>query len=47
MENIGGFTRETFIEITSNIESQEIRLIRNTEIGYAEHPRAGTTDDVE
>jgi hypothetical protein len=32
MENIRGFTRETFIEITSDIESQEIRRIRNTDI---------------
>ena len=47
MENIRGFTRETFIEITTNIESQEIRRIRNIDIGYAEHPRAGTTDDME
>jgi len=47
MVNIRGFKRETFIEMSTNIESQEIRLIRNTDIGYAEYPRAGTTDDVE
>ena len=35
MENIRGFARETFIEITTNIERQEIRRIRNTDIGYA------------
>ena len=47
MDDIRGFTRETFIEITTNIESQELRRIRNNEIGYPEHPRAATTDDVE
>jgi hypothetical protein len=35
MENIRGFTKETFIEITTNIERQEIRRIRNTDISYA------------
>jgi hypothetical protein len=34
MDDIRGFTRETFIEITTNIESQELRRIRNNEIGY-------------
>jgi hypothetical protein len=47
MDDVRGFTRETFIEITTNIESQELRRIRNNEIGYPEHPRAETTDDVE
>ncbi|OWF45548.1 hypothetical protein KP79_PYT07067 [Mizuhopecten yessoensis] len=47
MDNIRGFTRETFIEITTNIESQEVRRLQNAEFGYPEHPRAATTDDVE
>ena len=47
IENIWGFTRETFIEITTYTESKEIRRIRNVDIGYAEHARASTTDDVE
>ena len=34
------------IEITTNIESQEHHRLNN-EIGYAEHPRAGGTDDLE
>lgn len=47
MENIRGFTRETFVEVTTNIESQEMRRIMNSDLGYPEHPRAATTDDVE
>ncbi|VDI24894.1 Hypothetical predicted protein [Mytilus galloprovincialis] len=47
MDNIIGFTRDTFVEITTNIESQEERRLQNTELGYPEHPRAATTDDVE
>ena len=35
------------IEITTNIESQEIRRCETASIGNEEHPRAGTTDDVE
>ncbi len=42
-----GFSRESLIEITTNIESQELRRIDNAIIGYEEHPRASTTDDVE
>lgn len=44
---IRGFSRETLIEMTSNIESQELHRRQNWEIGYAEHPRAGGTDDLE
>ena len=47
MENIRGMTRETFIEVTANIESQERRRMHNIDYGYSEHPRAATTDDVE
>ena len=35
------------IEITTNIESQELRRCENEAIGYPEHPRAGGTDDLE
>ncbi|XP_064622698.1 uncharacterized protein LOC135484921 isoform X2 [Lineus longissimus] len=45
--SVRGFSRETLIEVTTNIESQEYRRRENTTIGYSEHPRAGTTDDVE
>lgn len=41
------FYRETFIELTTYIESQEFRRRQNTILGYPEHPRAATTDDVE
>ena len=47
VENIRGFSRETVIEITTNIESQELRRCENEIIGYLEHPRAGGTDDLE
>jgi hypothetical protein len=40
-------SRETFVELTANIESQEFRRRQNREIGFVEHPRAATTDDVE
>ncbi|KAJ7358948.1 hypothetical protein OS493_020791 [Desmophyllum pertusum] len=42
-----GFSRETVIEITTNIESQEFRRRQNVEIGYVENPRAAETDDLE
>ena len=35
------------IAVTTNIESMEFRRYQNAEIGYEEHPRTGTTDDVE
>ncbi|KAK3716248.1 hypothetical protein QZH41_018049, partial [Actinostola sp. cb2023] len=47
VENICGFSRETVIEITTNIESQEARRRINNEVGYPMHPRAGGTDDLE
>ena len=45
--NICGFSRETLVEMTTNIESQEFRRRENDELGYAEHPRACGTDDLE
>ena len=46
-QGIRGYSRETFIAITTNIESQEFRRRENETLGYEEHPRAGSTDDVE
>ncbi len=46
-DNIQGFTYQTLIELTANIESQELRRQQNSDIGYPEHPRAATTDDNE
>ena len=45
--SICGFTYQTLIEVTSNIESQEYRRRETAPHGNAEHPRAGTTDDNE
>lgn len=42
-----GFSRETLVELTTNIESQEYRRRLNSELGYPEHPRAGVTDGLE
>lgn len=47
MDNTRGFSRETFIGITPNLESQEFRRRQNSDIGFEEHPRAGTSDDLE
>lgn len=47
VKEICGFSRESVIAVTTNIESMEFRRCQNAEIGYEEHPRAGTTDDVE
>ncbi|XP_066278595.1 uncharacterized protein [Branchiostoma lanceolatum] len=47
VEGLCGFSRETVIGITTNIESQEARRRLNDIIGFEEHPRAATTDDVE
>lgn len=44
---IRGFSRETLVEMTTNIESQEYRRRLKNEIGYAEHPRAGGIDYLE
>lgn len=46
MDNIRGFSRETFVELTTNIESQELRRSLSPEFG-PEHPRSTTTDDCE
>ena len=35
------------MEVTTNIESQELRRTQNLDIGYEEHPRAAETDDLE
>ncbi|XP_035664234.1 uncharacterized protein LOC118407808 [Branchiostoma floridae] len=42
-----GWSRETLIAVTTNIESMELRRSESATIGYEEHPRASTTDDVE
>lgn len=47
MDNIRGFSRETFVGTTTNIESQEFRRRQNSELGFEEHPRAGASDDLE
>lgn len=47
VKGICGFSRETVIAVTTNIESMEFRRRQIQTIGYEEHPRAGTTDDVE
>ena len=44
---LGDCVRETLVELTTNIESQEHRRRLNSEVGYPEHPRAGVTDDLE
>ena len=47
IKGICGFSRETVIAVTTNIESTEFRRRQNDTYGYEEHPRAGSTDDVE
>ena len=47
MKDIVWLFCETVIAVTTNIESMELRRCQNDDIGYVEHPRAGTTDDVE
>ena len=47
VKGICGFSRETVIAVTTNIESMEFRRRQIQTIGYEEHPRAGTADDVE
>ena len=43
-----GFSRETLIAVTADIESREQKYAKNLEEGLkTEHPRASTTDDVE
>jgi len=47
IKGICGFSRETVIAVTTNIESIEFCRRENGTHGYEEHPQAGTTDDVE
>ena len=48
ISSICGFSRETLIAVTTDIESREQRRVTNMEEGLPpEHPRASTTDDVE
>lgn len=47
VKGLCGFSRETVVAVTTNIKSIEFRRRQNVELGYEEHPRAGTTDDVE
>ncbi len=48
MRGILGFTRESLIATTTNIESREWKRQSNANAGIpSEHPRASTTDDVE
>ena len=47
IKGICGFSMETLIAVTTNIESIEYRQRESERIGYPEHPRAGTSDDVE
>ena len=43
-----GFSRESLIAVTTDIDSREMKRIHNMEEGLPpEHPRASTTDDVE
>ncbi|XP_072044001.1 uncharacterized protein [Amphiura filiformis] len=44
LDTVCGLSRETFIGVTGNIDSQELR---RTEGKQPEHPRSSTTDDVE
>ena len=41
---VRGFLRETLIEMTTNIESQEHHRRLKNDAGYAGHPRAGGTE---
>ena len=45
IDNIRGFTKETLVALTTNIESREWR--RQLPNRKPEHPRSGTSDDVE
>ncbi|CAB4001791.1 Hypothetical predicted protein [Paramuricea clavata] len=48
IRGIRGFTREVVVALTTNIESQEFRRRYGLEKGLLpEHPRAGSTDDLE
>ena len=45
VSNVLGFSRETLVAVTTNIESREWR--RRSDHSTPEHPRSGTSDDVE
>ena len=47
IKGICGFSMEILIAVTTNTESIEYRRRESERIGYPEHPRAGTSDDVE
>ena len=48
MDGVLGFTRETVIALTTNIESREWKRREYANLGHVqEHPRASSTDDVE
>ena len=47
VKEICGFSREKVVAVTTNIESMEFRRGQNNEIGYEEHPRAGSTGEIE
>ena len=47
IKGICGFSMETLIAVTTNIESIEYCPRESERIGYPEHPRAGTSDDIQ
>ena len=48
ISSICGFSRETLIAVTTDIESRELKRVVNMEKGLpAEHSRASKTDDIE
>ena len=48
VDGVLGFTRETVVALTTNIESREWKRREYANTGYMqEHPRASSTDDVE
>ncbi|XP_077869194.1 uncharacterized protein LOC144360307 [Saccoglossus kowalevskii] len=48
LKGVKGLSRESLIAIVTNIESQEFRRRQICSDNFqAEHPRAGTTDDIE
>ena len=46
INNVLGFSKETLVAVTTNIEGRE-HLHRLNRMGKPEHPRASTSDDVE
>ena len=47
INQILGFSRETLVAVTTNIEGREWRCRQICDQRPAEHPRSGTSDDVE